>query len=744
MFVVFLIAVNLGLAGYLFGRISSPASHLLEWLSNISQSAHWPIQPTQPQGNAISSVKQVVMALAKQLQSQNEILQIFSKTLDSRRESIFVLDKQGRIRFFNRSAGELIGYESKQLDGADFRQVLDSPLSLTQLLDLNIPLTEFRLLRKDGTAIPVVCRRARSGQGDLILTIEVETRHDFSGDDKEIAAALFEKSPQCIIITDARGKVMSCNPVTTQTMGYRPEQLQDRTLTALWLADNPMSLNEFISRLKHKQYLEAELRLKCKDGSREPFWLTAIAVKAADGAPRHFVLFLSNLSERHAAEQKIHQLSFYDTLTRLPNRHLFLERLQLALIAAGREHRKLAVLYLDLDRFKVINDSSGHGAGDALLQAVAKRLASSVRQDDTLARLGGDEFAILLNQIKHPDEAAVVAEKLLVSLCQGFSVEGAQCFTSASIGISIYPDDASNSEQLLKHADSAMYQAKRKGRNRYQFFSPDSNAMLAEQLALEHELRLALERDALQLYFQPQWHLQTGRIIGVEALLRWQHPKRGWVPPQVFVPLADDCGLGEILGEWVLRNACLQMFEWQQRTGIRCNIAVNISAKQIQNPALVRRIDAILKETSLAPDFLELELAETALMENETESSALVVQLHGLNVHMTVDHFGTGKSSLNCLKRFGLQRLKIDRSLIAGVTDHSHDAVIVEAIIALGRSLDMSVIAVGVENQAQADFLRQRQCLLAQGWLLSQPLEATAVEKLIHQYGSTHAPVNQL
>ncbi len=666
------------------------------------------------------------------------------RILDHMREALFVLDREQKICFANRSACQLTGCAPAELIGKPFLDriaPLDTPIEFAKESD---GCQQAQIRRQKGDYLPVALRWNRSDKGEIICIAEDISEQLRQDKERRLAAKVFENSSEGIVITDPAGTILTSNPATTRIVGYRPNELHGESLSNLFADQNRITLAEIFTIVEKKDRWEGEIWMRCKENSIEPFWLTITLIRDGHGRITHYAVILLNLSDKKAAEKTIYQLAYFDPLTQLPNRLLFQDRLQQALLVAEREGLKVAVLFLDLDRFKIINDSRGHAAGDALLQAVAKRLQGCVRREDTLARLGGDEFAVILGPIKHPEEAAVVAEKLLATLAQAFAVEGYQCFTSASIGISLFPDDATNCEQLLKHADSAMYHAKNKGRHRFHFFTRELNAVIAEQAALEHDLRQAMERKELQLYYQPQWHLQTGRIIGIEALLRWHHPRRGWIPPKIFIPLAEDCGLFDHLGEWALRSACRQMARWLEDTGMNCSIAVNISARQFHNPALAKKIEAILNETGLPSHHLDLELTETVLMEDISEVMATLQRMHELQVRLTIDDFGTGHSSLNNLKRFRLHRLKIDRCFIAHLTDNPNDAAIVETIIALGQNLGMSVLAEGVETLAQADFLKQRGCLLGQGWLFSRPLEASQIGELLRQYGNAYSmPTNQ-
>ena len=422
-------------------------------------------------------------------------------------------------------------------------------------------------------------------------------------------------------------------------------------------------------------------------------------------------------------QARLYRLAHYDPVTGLPNRLLFMDRLQQAIAQAQRNERLVAVMLLDLDRFKAINDSFGHSMGDLLLKGVAARLAGCVREDDTVARIGGDEFTVLLPEIRHIQDAATVAGKILKALAGPFSLGNHEIFVGTSIGIAFYPfhDDI---ETLLKSADNAMYRAKEQGGNGYEFYSAEISGASARQLSLEGALRGAVERDELVLHYQPQIDLTRGEIVGVEALVRWQHPERGLLGPMEFIPLAEENGLIVPIGEWVLRTACAQARAWQE-AGLRpIRVAVNLSVRQFYQKNLVETVARILEQTGLDSRYLELEITESCLMQNTRTTVALLAELNRLGMRISIDDFGTGYSSLSYLKRFPVDTLKIDRSFICDIgTDHDDDAI-VKAIIALAQSLELRVVAEGVETPEQLHFLRTHGCNEIQGYLISRPLPA--------------------
>ena len=431
------------------------------------------------------------------------------------------------------------------------------------------------------------------------------------------------------------------------------------------------------------------------------------------------------------ANKQLHHLALHDSLTRLPNRSLLEDRIVQAMAAAERSGAHFALMFLDLDRFKTINDSLGHHYGDKLLQAVAQRLAQSVRAEDTVARIGGDEFVVLLGAIGLPTVAAGIAQKLLDALAVPLIVEGQEQNVSVSIGISMYPDDGVHLRDLMSNADSAMYHAKKMGRGNYQFFTPEMNAAAGARLALERDLRRALEHGEFVLHYQPKIDMASGEMHAMEALVRWHSPERGLVPPNEFISVAEETGMIIPLGAWVLREACRQNRAWQLAGLARLRVAVNLSAGQFRQKNLPEFVSAVLAETGMDASCLELEVTESVVMHNPADAALTLERLHAQGIHISVDDFGTGYSSLSYLKQFRLDTLKIDRSFVRDISSDADDAAIVKSVIALAHSLRLRVIAEGVETTEQLDFLRLLGCDQYQGYLSSRPLPAAEFEQMM-------------
>jgi diguanylate cyclase (GGDEF)-like protein/PAS domain S-box-containing protein len=485
-----------------------------------------------------------------------------------------------------------------------------------------------------------------------------------------------------------------------------------------------------------------EFRVVWPDNS--PHWRTSSGQAFYDDAGQVTRMsgITMDIDERKHAEERVQFLAYYDPLTGLPNRALLQDRLTKALASARRQKDKVALLFFDLDRFKTINDSLGHSVGDLLLKEVAERLKKWAREQDTVARIGGDEFLIVLTSVKDFSGAAVAAERLMDTMIREFVVQGHPLSISCSLGISIFPEHGTDGDTLIKGADAAMYCAKDYGRNNFQFFTEDMNAQVVEQLTLGNSLRRALDKKELFLVYQPQVNIASGRIVGLEALLRWQHPELGLVPPHKFIRIAENSGLIMPIGEWVLRTACSQARKWQDEGLLAVSVAVNVSAVQFRQEDFCKVINRVLRDTSLDPQYLELELTESLLLANADVTFSVLQELKAMGLTLAIDDFGTGYSSFSYLRQFQVSKLKIDRSFIRDVAVNPNDAAITTAIISMAKSLNLKVIAEGVENEAQMSFLRAYHCDEIQGYYFSEPLEVDKVaDKLRGEHPEAHVRV---
>lgn len=529
------------------------------------------------------------------------------------------------------------------------------------------------------------------------------------------------------------GRLIWMNPKLCTMLGYTAAELLHRTMVDISHPEDILVGDREQAQLRAGEIdsYTLEKRYRRKDG--EPIWgsLTVTAKRGSDGAPEYYILMIEDISDRKEAEERIQYLATHDELTALMNRASFGPLLDHAIESARRHHNTCAVLFIDLDRFKVINDSLGHEAGDHLLQKMSARLLKCVRRVDTVARLGGDEFVVLLEELTTPDKAAEVANKILSAVLQPVEIKGLECRVTASIGIATYPKDAMDSATLMRHADTAMYLAKEAGKNNFQFFSKDIGAISARRLTLETQLGRALERNEFSIRYQPRIDLRTGVIRGTEALLRWWNRDLGTIPPAQFIPLAEDTGLIVPIGMWALTEACHQSVRWQQKGLPPIVMAVNLSSRQFTNPDLVQDIARMLDDTGMAPNLLELEITESMIMNNVRQAAERIRVIKNLGVRIAIDDFGTGYSSLAQLKSFPIDTLKIDRSFIRDIPNNAEDKAITEAIISLSKILGVSVIAEGVETLAQYEFVKSRGCDEAQGFYFSKACHPDALARLL-------------
>jgi diguanylate cyclase (GGDEF)-like protein/PAS domain S-box-containing protein len=539
------------------------------------------------------------------------------------------------------------------------------------------------------------------------------------------AATVFESTAEGVMITDTQQRILAVNRAFTTITGYEEHEALGQTPRLL--ASNHHERGFYVDmwdQLNREGHWQGEIWNRRKDGETFPEWLTINAVRNPEGQITHFVGVFADISPLKQAQARLDYQAHHDPLTGLPNRVLFESRLRQALAACEREGHEGAVLFLDLDRFKHINDSLGHPIGDVLLKSIATRLGNQLGRNDTVARLGGDEFIILLPHLRHPEEAQQLAERLLACFNAPFETQDHEFFISASIGISRFPEHGSDTATLVKNADAAMYQAKSKGRNRVELYTRDLTFQATERMALENELRRALERHELCLYYQPKLCLRSGRLIGAEALLRWQHPLFGDISPERFIPLAEENGFILTLGDWVISEACRQMREWQDQHAPFGPLSVNLAGAQLRQPGIVQRIDQQLRSAGVPAERLQLEITETFIMSQAEEALAVLHALKDLGLQLAIDDFGTGYSSLSYLKRLPLDIIKIDKSFVRGLPHEQEDAAIARAIIALGHSMQLTVIAEGVETPAQEAFLRAEGCEQIQGYIVSRPVPA--------------------
>jgi diguanylate cyclase (GGDEF)-like protein/PAS domain S-box-containing protein len=529
------------------------------------------------------------------------------------------------------------------------------------------------------------------------------------------------------------GRFIHVNRQLCEMLGYSRDELLGLTVKDISHPDDAGITDRDAARLRADEIksFAAEKRYVRKDGM--PVWvrMTVAAKRDANGKHAYDISIVEDISDRKEVEARVQYLATHDEMTGLPNRVMFGELLHHTIESARRHVRQCAVLFIDLDRFKIVNDSLGHAAGDQLLKEVSSRLLARVRTSDVVARLGGDEFVVLIEEVADMEDASDVARKILGAVLDPIEILGQECRVTASIGIATYPSDAQDAAALMRHADIAMYHAKEEGKNNFQFYSKEANPMSVERLALEAHLRRALEQNEFSLQYQAKVDLKTGAITGVEALLRWWNHELGTIPPAHFIPLAEETGLIVPIGKWVLQTACEQNVAWQRR-GLRPVVmAVNLSPRQFRDNRLLDDIAEVLAQTHLAPELLELEITESMLISNLEQAVEKAHAIKNLGVRLAIDDFGTGYSSLSQLKRFPIDTLKVDRSFVRDLPANTDDMAITEAIIAMGRTLGVTVVAEGVETAAQQAFLTGHACDEMQGFYFSEPCHPDAFAGLL-------------
>jgi diguanylate cyclase (GGDEF)-like protein/PAS domain S-box-containing protein len=713
------------------------------------------ISPIRDAKGQITGASAIARDITLRKRSEEQ-LKLQSAALEAAANAIVITDFDGTIVWVNRAFTVMTGYSEKEVLGKNPRLLKseEQPESYYATLWSTISSGavwkgEIVNRRKDGTTyieemtITPVTRNVSNPANKYFVAItqdisERKRSEEMLQNSENKYRVLFEDAADANWLMDETG-FLDCNSAALEMFGYsagapmlhpadisppnQPDGTPSRTAADQKIAD------AFLHGKKRFEWLHQR-----KNGNVFPaeVCLTALTLS---GRPT-LLATVRDITDRKVAEERIQYLAYYDALTGLPNRTLLQDRLAKTLAGARRQKDKVALLFLDLDGFKNINDSLGHSVGDLLLQEVAERLKTWGREQDTVARLGGDEFLIMLTNVTDVPDAAVAAERLMDAMTAEFVVQGHLLKVSCSIGISIFPEHGKDCDTLIKNADAAMYNAKECGRNNFRFFTEDMNTQVVERLTLENSLRLALEREELFLVYQPQMDMATRKVTGLEALLRWQHPELGLVPPDKFIRIAENSGLIVPIGEWVLRTACAQAQQWQQEGLPAVTVAVNVSAIQFRQEGFCGLIRNVLCDTGLAPQYLELELTESLLLANADLMLSVIQELKAMGLTLAIDDFGTGYSSFSYLRQFRVSKLKIDRSFIRDVAVNADDAAITAAIISIAKSLKLKVIAEGVENEAQMTFLRAHQCDEIQGYYFSKPL---AVDKVAEHLRRTLA-----
>ena len=702
-----------------------------------------------------ASLEEKVMQRTRQLSEAFKHLDLQVAALEAAANAIVITDSHGTILWVNHAFTTLTGYSKEEMLGKNPRLLKSGVQPDSYYAELWSTISSGKVWqgeivnrRKDGTTyieemtITPVTQDLGSMTDTYFIAINQDITERKRAEEElyrahQMLQTILDTIPQRVFWKDRNCTYLGCNRILATDAGLNsPAEIIGKSDFDLWSetaevyrADDKLVMEQGSAKLGYEEVQDRP------DGGR--VWLRTSKLPLWDrqGKVTGVIGTYEDITERKVAEQRIQFLAYYDDLTGLPNRTLLQDRLIKALASARRQKNKVALLFFDLDRFKTINDSLGHSVGDLVLQQVAERLKKWAREQDTVARVGGDEFLIVLTAVKEPADAAVAAERLMNVMTAEFVVQGRSLGISCSVGISIFPEHGAEGETLIKNADAAMYSAKERGCNNFQFFTKDMNANAVERLTLESGLRLALDKKELFLMYQPQIEIATGRIIGLEALLRWQHPELGLVPPDKFIRIAENSGLIMPIGEWVLRTACSQTRKWQDEGLPAVSVAVNVSAVQFRQAGFCELIRRVLHETGLAPQYLELELTENLLLSNEDVMLSVLQELKALGLKLAIDDFGTGYSSLSYLRQFPVGKLKIDRSFIRDIAVNPDDVAITTAIISMAKSLNLKVIAEGVEDEAQMTFLRAHQCDEIQGYYFSKPL---AVDKVADKLRGDH------
>ncbi|RED51066.1 bifunctional diguanylate cyclase/phosphodiesterase [Aestuariispira insulae] len=550
---------------------------------------------------------------------------------------------------------------------------------------------------------------------------------------------LYNKSPVMAFSTNRDHRITSVSEYCLKILGYEKSEMIGRIMTSFMPEDADKTELLQAEDLPEDDFREENCRFLCKNGEELDVVISSTAIREEQGAIVQILNVLVDITERKRYEASLVRQANYDSLTNLPNRGLAMDRLGQAIARARREDYMVALMFVDLDNFKKVNDTLGHAAGDELLVKMGDHLSGCIRESDTVARLGGDEFLIILPDLKAVGHYEIVAQKILDRCSLPFELCGHEVVVTASIGVALYPNDGDTPDILMRNADSAMYRSKSKGKNTFQFFAPEMDGLAHQHLILENQLRRALSRDELALRYQPVLDAKSGELVGMEALLRWRHPKMGWIPPGNFIPLAEESGLIVPIGEWILETACRDARQLNEKLGKEMFVAVNVSARQFANQKLVDAVSSALEKSGLSCGLLELEVTEGVVLDHVPENKETLIRLSEMNVRLSIDDFGTGYSSLSYLKKFPFDTLKIDRAFISDIQEDSENAALTKAIIAMAHALGLTVIGEGIETEEQAAILEQWHCNYLQGYHYSRPLSIEAYENFARKLIRTKA-----
>ncbi len=692
-----------------------------------------------------ASLSQINDRLREEIAERSKAENLYRLLTQSAPEAIITANTDGKVVSWNQGAERIFGYMEGEMLGEPLEKIIpiryqaphqaamERAEQRTELGQL-IQRVELTGLIKGGEESPIeISLNDWEHEGERFFTaviLDISERKQ-AEENLRLAAKVFESTVEGVMITDHNRHIIATNQAFTRITGYEQEELLGKTPIKLKSGrHNKKFYKKMWRELNETGTWSGEIWNKRKNGEIYPEWLSINVVLNEANEATHFVGVFTDISEIKQTQKQLDYLAHHDPLTDLPNRRLFNDRLEHAIIRSTRYKEQLAVMFIDLDNFKDINDSLGHATGDQLLCMVSDRIIGTLRISDTVARQGGDEFIVLLENVGRAANLKPLVEKLLGTLQHGYEFNDQTFYITASIGLSCFPGDGQTADSLIQHADAAMYEAKARGRNGYVFYSGELTSMAYRRMQVKGNLRHALERDEFRLCYQPQINTDNGEIEGLEALLRWHHPDLGEFPPNSFIPHAENNGLIVPIGEWVMRHACHQFVEWRKAGLPIKRIAINVAGQQIQDSEFVQIVTNIIKKTGIAPEMLELEVTENFIMRRAENAIGVLDKIKALGVQIAIDDFGTGYSSLSYLKRLPIHKLKIDQSFIRDLTVDPNDVAITRAIIALGQSMNLGIIAEGVETTKQEQILRENGCTHMQGFLYSRPLPESKVPGL--------------
>ncbi|AQR65499.1 hypothetical protein BXU06_10880 [Aquaspirillum sp. LM1] len=713
-------------------------------VSHVLLNMAFPLLDDHQQLTGLGGIAVDVTTQREEEQRQREVEGRYQVLVEQSLVGIYIQQDE-KLVYVNPKVASTLGYQQEELIGCSMADLLAQEDServrgqIQQRYQNQIENMQYTLpvRHRDGHVLEVeVYSRLFEYRGrPAIIGVAMDISERRIADAKQrLSATVFENTSEGILITDANTCIIAVNQAFTRITGYSETEAVGKRSRMFRIDQTGQNHNaRMLAALDADGHWQGEFLDRRKNGEWFPVWLSLSAVRDQSNHSKltHYVAVFSDITVRKEAEDRLQFLANHDPLTALPNRTHFIQRLEQAVAEARGNQSELAVLFIDLDRFKLINDSFGHHAGDDLLRLLAARLSCSLGEEGLLARLGGDEFTVLFEQVASRAHLEEITHRLLAELSKPLHLEDHELFVTASIGVSIFPSDGDDAASLLRNADMAMYRSKDAGKNTCTFFAGDMNDEAFERLLMENGLRLALERQEFELHYQPQINPFTHQVEAVEALIRWRHPDLGMVSPARFIPITEENGMIRQIGDWVLRTACAQIKAWDEQGVHVPRVAVNLSPRQFLRGTLTATVVEVLENTGLAPGRLELEVTEGMLMQNPAESVDILRELKALGVQIAIDDFGTGYSSLSYLKRFPLDSLKIDRSFVIGVPDDSDSSAIAETVVAMGRKLGLNVVAEGVETSDQCRFLRACGCKLLQGYFFAKPLSADNLRDFI-------------